>query len=49
MHHDPGYEFLRLGRFLERADMTTRIVDVRSASLLPDEPRGCDPSRTSSG
>lgn len=34
MTHDEGYEFLRLGRNLERADMTTRIIDVRSASLL---------------
>lgn len=31
-----GYAFLRLGRHLERADMTSRIIDVRSASLLPD-------------
>ncbi len=37
MLHDVGYEFLRIGRNLERADMTTRIVDVRSASLLPSE------------
>jgi uncharacterized alpha-E superfamily protein len=37
MLHDQGYEFLHLGRFLERADMTTRIVDVRSANLLPVE------------
>ncbi|MCF7983548.1 MAG: alpha-E domain-containing protein [Thiohalocapsa sp.] len=36
MLHDEGYEFLRLGRYLERADMTTRIADVRSATLLPD-------------
>ncbi len=36
MTHDEGYHFLRLGRNLERADMTTRIIDVRSASLLPD-------------
>jgi uncharacterized alpha-E superfamily protein len=36
MLHDQGYEFLRLGRFLERADMTTRIADVRSATLLPE-------------
>jgi uncharacterized alpha-E superfamily protein len=35
--HDQGYDFIRLGRHLERADMTTRIVDVRSASLLPAE------------
>ena len=36
MTHDEGYDFLRMGRNLERADMTTRIIDVRSASLLPD-------------
>ncbi len=36
MTHDAGYNFLRMGRNLERADMTTRIIDVRSASLLPD-------------
>jgi uncharacterized alpha-E superfamily protein len=37
MLHDQGFEFLRIGRGLERADMTTRIVDVRSASLLPED------------
>lgn len=37
MLHDQGYDFIRLGRHLERADMTTRIVDVRSAGLLPAE------------
>lgn len=37
MTHDEGYMFLRAGRNLERTDMTTRIIDVRSASLLPDE------------
>jgi uncharacterized alpha-E superfamily protein len=36
MTHDEGYNFLRMGRNLERADMTTRIIDVRSATLLPD-------------
>jgi uncharacterized alpha-E superfamily protein len=35
MSHDGAYEFVRTGRNLERADMTTRIIDVRSASLLP--------------
>ena len=40
MTHDEGYEFLRLGRNLERADMTTRIIDVRSATLLPDVGEG---------
>jgi uncharacterized alpha-E superfamily protein len=37
MSHDYGYDFIRLGRNLERADMGTRILDVRSASLLPDQ------------
>lgn len=36
MTHDEGYEFLRMGRNLERGDMTTRIIDVRTASLLPE-------------
>lgn len=36
MTHDEGYDFMRLGRNLERADMTTRIIDVRSATLLPE-------------
>lgn len=36
MNHDAGYIFLRVGRYLERADMTSRIVDIRSANLLPD-------------
>ena len=36
MTHDEGYHFLRMGRNLERADMSTRIIDVRSETLLPD-------------
>lgn len=36
MLHDMGYDFLKMGRNLERADMTTRIIDVRSADLLPE-------------
>ena len=44
MLHDQGYEFLSLGRYLERADMTSRIADVHSATLLPetDESRPYD-------
>lgn len=34
MSHGTAYHFLCLGGYLERADMTSRIVDVRSASLL---------------
>lgn len=36
MSHDVGYEFLKTGRNLERADMTSRIIDVRSADLIPE-------------
>jgi uncharacterized alpha-E superfamily protein len=35
MSHDLAYEFIKLGKNLERADMTTRIVDINSAVLLP--------------
>jgi uncharacterized alpha-E superfamily protein len=38
MLNDSGYHFLRLGRNLERSDMTTRIVDVRSENLQPEDP-----------
>lgn len=36
MLHDMGYDFIKIGRNLERADMTTRIIDVRSEDLLPE-------------
>lgn len=39
MSHNDAYSFIRIGRYLERADMTTRIVDVGSGSLLPDMTR----------
>ena len=34
MTRDDAWEIWRLGRYLERADMTTRVVGVRAASLL---------------
>jgi uncharacterized alpha-E superfamily protein len=34
MSHGPAYQFVRVGRNLERADMTTRLVDVGSATIL---------------
>ena len=43
MSSDAGHEFLCLGRIIERADMTTRIIDVRSASLIPKETSGLLP------
>jgi len=36
MTHDEAYAFMRMGRNLERADMSTRIIDVRSATLLSE-------------
>jgi uncharacterized alpha-E superfamily protein len=35
MSHDQIYEFVRLGKNIERADMTTRVIDVRAENLLP--------------
>src|SRR3569832_1167428 len=40
MNHAIGYSYLRLGRNLERADMTTRIIDVRTANLFARETSG---------
>ncbi len=34
MNHDEVYQFVRMGRYLERADMSTRIIDVGSADLM---------------
>ncbi len=38
MSHGPAYQYMRLGRNLERADMTTRVIDVAAAVLLSDRP-----------
>jgi len=35
MTHNEAYHFLRLGRMLERADKTSRILDVKYFMLLP--------------
>jgi uncharacterized alpha-E superfamily protein len=35
--HDDAYQFLRIGRNLERADMSSRILDVAAANLLSEE------------
>lgn len=40
MSHNTAYAFIQIGRKLERADMTTRVVDVGSISLLPDFDKG---------
>ena len=35
MLRDEGYSFIRLGTFLERADNTARLPDVKYHTLLP--------------
>lgn len=37
MNHDLAYDFLNMGRKIERADMTTRIIDVRAENTIPDD------------
>ncbi len=37
MSHDHAWDFILLGRYHERADMTTRIIDVRTTHLLGDK------------
>jgi uncharacterized alpha-E superfamily protein len=37
MSHDLPYQFIKLGRNLERADMTTRMLDISSAILFPED------------
>ncbi|WP_051311535.1 alpha-E domain-containing protein [Zooshikella ganghwensis] len=34
MNRDAGYLFLQIGRYIERADMSSRIIDVRTTNLL---------------
>ncbi|MFO8002880.1 alpha-E domain-containing protein [Thioalkalivibrio sp.] len=34
MSHDPAYDFIRLGRNLERADMTSRQIDIGAIRFL---------------
>jgi uncharacterized alpha-E superfamily protein len=37
MYRDEAFHFMRIGRNLERADMTTRIIDVRSTDLFDED------------
>lgn len=37
MNQDEAYSFIQIGRKVERADMITRILDVRTTGLLSDE------------
>lgn len=38
MSHDVAWHFITLGEHAERADMTTRILDIQSAVLVPRQP-----------
>lgn len=44
MSHDIAYQFLALGCHIERTDMTTRIVDINAAVLMPRHQVPEDPS-----
>jgi len=39
MSHDEAYAFLRMGRQIERADMTSRVLEVRVSSLAQSSDR----------
>ena len=39
MLHDDAFRFIRLGTFIERADNTARILDVKYHLLLPENER----------
>lgn len=43
MTRDDAYSFLEIGRFVERADMTTRVLDVQAGILMADEARDLHP------
>jgi uncharacterized alpha-E superfamily protein len=44
MSHDVAFQFIKLGRYLERADMTTRILDINAAVLVPRQQSVEDPA-----
>jgi uncharacterized alpha-E superfamily protein len=48
LSHNHVHRFIRIGRNLERADMSTRIVDVGSSSLLPELGLDGSPQKDSS-
>lgn len=45
MSRDAAHDMLTLGVAIERADMTTRVLDVRTADLLPSAPDALSPYR----
>ena len=49
MEHAEAWHFSRIGRFIERADQTTRILDVKYFLLLPSATTSASRSTTCSG
>jgi uncharacterized alpha-E superfamily protein len=43
MCHDESYSFLEMGRFIDRADMTTRVLDVQAEILIGQGGAGSRP------
>jgi len=43
MTRDDAYSFLQIGTFVERADMTTRVLDVQAGILMADQARNLHP------
>jgi len=43
MSHDVAFQFIKLGRYLERGDMSTRILDINAAVLMPRQQSTEDP------
>src|SRR4029077_1485204 len=43
MSHDECYSFLEVGRLVERADMTTRVLDVQAGILMRQLGEDADP------
>jgi uncharacterized alpha-E superfamily protein len=43
MSHEQAYDLVRIGRNLERTDMTSRIIDIRSANLVVKHTDGLIP------
>jgi uncharacterized alpha-E superfamily protein len=43
MSHDVAWQFIGLGEHIERADMTTRVLDIQAAILIPRQ-AGADPA-----
>jgi uncharacterized alpha-E superfamily protein len=47
MRHDEGWHFMRLGRFIERAQALSRLLDVHFGQMprnVPVDLAGCEPS-----